>query len=245
MLRTRAIAALSFGMMTLALVGCSDDDDGVPNAVNPPAGETSVRAVHAVPGGPTVDIFADGDPLFEGVSFFSVSAFETAPAGDVPLEVFNADDPGADAIVSETVRDVPAGASQTVTVAGVIEPAADQQSIQVDVFPDDLEPTAGSAEVRIIHLSPDAPAVDVIVGNEDPDGQLLASLSFGEATADNVVLPPGTFTVTIFEAGTETAVGTFDLPPIEAGENYTVFAVGLLQSGDEDTAFSLQTVQDT
>ncbi|MEM9154545.1 MAG: DUF4397 domain-containing protein [Cyanobacteria bacterium P01_F01_bin.33] len=238
-----AIAALNAGIVALGLAACSEETS--PTAVNPPATTTSVRAVHAVPDGPEVDLFVNDNELFANVSFFSATNFAEAPAGDVTVEVFVSDPPGGDPIVSETINDVPADASQTVTVAGLVNPVGNQQPLQVDVFTDDLETTVDSAELRIIHLSPDAPGVDVRLGDNDPDGQLLATLNFGEATPENIVVPPDTYTVTIFEAGTATAVLTQTLPEVFADENFTIYAVGLLQPAEAGSEFRLEVSPDT
>lgn len=98
-------------------------------------------------------------------------------------------------------------------------------SLEALVLVDDLTaPASGQAHIRFIHLSPDAPAVDVA-----PDGgnALFANQSFKNATAFTP-LPAGSYDLEVRVAGTTTIA--LDLPPItlEAGKIYTVFAKGLL-----------------
>jgi hypothetical protein len=80
------------------------------------------------------------------------------------------------------------------------------------------------AQVRVVHASPDAPAVDVWV-----DGSpAITNLAFGQTTA-HVRLPAGSHQVAVAPAGgpPESAViqATLDLAP---GQAYTVMAIGRL-----------------
>lgn len=81
------------------------------------------------------------------------------------------------------------------------------------------------ARVRVLHASPDAPAVDVYV-----DGtEAISDLEFNEIT-DYVALPAGAHNVQVFPAsagGSGTPVIAADVN-LEAGKDYTVAAVGLL-----------------
>src|SRR5690554_77326 len=79
-----------------------------------------------------------------------------------------------------------------------------------------------TAAVRIVHASPDAPAVDVWVNGE----VAISGLAFGEAT-DYVNLPGGDYDVAVTPAGAgaEDAVIEATLT-LENGAAYTVAAVG-------------------
>jgi hypothetical protein len=83
------------------------------------------------------------------------------------------------------------------------------------------------ARVRVLHGSPDAPAVDVFVdGNK-----AIPNLAFGSIT-DYVTLPAGAHNVKVFPApsdGTGTPVIEADLI-LEAGKDYTVAAANVLAS---------------
>jgi hypothetical protein len=88
-------------------------------------------------------------------------------------------------------------------------------------------PAAGSdALVRVVHASPDAPAVDVYV-----DGTLaLENLAFGSAS-DYVPLPAGEHQVQVAATGTEAAQAVIDaMVTLEAGKAYEVAAVGNVAS---------------
>lgn len=80
-----------------------------------------------------------------------------------------------------------------------------------------------TGRVRVVHMSPDAPAVDVLV-----DGQrAISNLAFKSA-AEYAALPAGTRNIRVTPAGqNQTAVITADLP-ITAGQDATVVAIGPL-----------------
>lgn len=85
----------------------------------------------------------------------------------------------------------------------------------------------GVARVRVLHASPDAPAVDVRVNG----GVAFADVVFAEATG-YAALPPGTYNVKVEPAGAGGA-GPFVIDAnlnLLAGRDYTVVAKGLLAS---------------
>lgn len=105
--------------------------------------------------------------------------------------------------------------------------AVDQVSeITALVLVDDLTmPAAGKAHVRFVHLSPDAPAVDVAVASSG--AVVFSDIAFKESTVFTP-LDAGTYNLDVRVAGTSTVA--LVLPPItlQAGKIYTVFAKGFL-----------------
>jgi hypothetical protein len=94
------------------------------------------------------------------------------------------------------------------------------------VFEDNnAAPAAGKAHVRVIHASPDAPAVDVAVAGGPV---LFSSLAFPNAAGPSPV-DAGTYDLEVRAAGTTTAA--LEVPGVQAqaGKIYTVLAVGLLE----------------
>lgn len=91
------------------------------------------------------------------------------------------------------------------------------------------------AGVRVAHLSPDAPNVDVYVDDEP----VLEDVAFRDVS-DYLELEPGSYDVRITETGTEEAVYDESLE-IEAAD-YTVAAIGEL--ADENQPFSVEVFED-
>jgi len=87
-----------------------------------------------------------------------------------------------------------------------------------------LAQTSGG-RIRVVHASPDAPAVDVVV-----DGNLvLENLPYQEYS-EYIGLPAGSHDVRVNVAGTATTV-LQATPTVESGVDYTAIAVGLAGGG--------------
>ena len=87
---------------------------------------------------------------------------------------------------------------------------------------------AGHAQVRVAHLAPDAPNVDVYV-----NGELVPALQNVPYTtvSSYLPLPAGTQQVTVYAAG-DTSTPVIDTPvKLAAGRAYTIAAVGLVADG--------------
>ena len=80
------------------------------------------------------------------------------------------------------------------------------------------------ANVRVIHASPDAPAVDIWVNGS----VAIEGLEFGDAT-DWIALPAGSYDVAVAPAGADAADAVIEATlDLEGGVNYNVAAVGFL-----------------
>ena len=90
---------------------------------------------------------------------------------------------------------------------------------------DDLTtPAAGKAHVRFIHLSPDAPAVDIaVVGGP----VVFPNSSFKNVSAFTP-LGAGTYNLEVRVAGTTNVALTLPSITLESGKIYTVYAKGFL-----------------
>ena len=81
---------------------------------------------------------------------------------------------------------------------------------------------ADTARVRVVHASPDAPAVDVYLN----DAKAISNLAY-KASSDFAAVPANSYAVKVTAAGGTDAVISATLP-LEAGKSYTVVAVGQL-----------------
>ena len=92
-------------------------------------------------------------------------------------------------------------------------------------IPEDSAPAAGKAHVRFVHLSPNAPAVDVAVASSG--AVVFSNKSFKDATAFTP-LDAGDYNLDVRVAGTSTVALVLPTITLEAGKIYTVFAKGFL-----------------
>ena len=90
----------------------------------------------------------------------------------------------------------------------------------------DASAQAGDARLRVLHASPDAPAVDVYLDGSEA----VSDLAFGSIT-DYVPVPSGAHAVQVFPSSANgSGTPVIDVPTLtlDAGKDYTVAAVGKL-----------------
>ena len=186
------------------------------------AGNAYVRVLHASPDAPAVEVFVDGAKAVKSLSFPKVTAFLTVPAGSHHLQVFPA---GAAYAAKGGVIDatVPFKANVYYTVAAV----GTLKAITAKVFSVPMGMTSTKATVRFIHLSPDAPAVDIEAKGA---GLIFKNVSFPNRAMAPIEVPTGAYTLLVHPAGADTTtVLTVRGVQFKADHNYTVVAVGLLK----------------
>ncbi|MFO1540065.1 MAG: DUF4397 domain-containing protein [Chloroflexota bacterium] len=196
------------------------------DAVLPPP-TAEVRVLHASPDAPAVDVYVDGGGVLTGVGFGAISDYLAVAPGEHEIQVYAA---GADPSLEETeaVLDVRTGFEEgtrsTVVAGNVLE------KIQAWVYRDDTATLPAKAKVRVIHLSPDAPAVDIAPDGAKVKKALIKGLAFSYATPYRA-FPAGAYDLEVRAAGTADVAADLDEMSVEAGHNYTVFAIGSAADG--------------
>jgi len=86
-------------------------------------------------------------------------------------------------------------------------------------------PTPGQAMVRFVHLSPDAPLVDITL----LDGTTLFTKVEYQEMSDYLAVTEGTYDFQVHPSGIDTVI--LDIPEvnIKSGQLYTVYALGRLE----------------
>lgn len=188
------------------------------NNVQPlaPTGQSFVRVLHAVPGAPAVDVWIDGGLVIENLSFGEISDYLSMPSGSYDVEVFET------GTTTTPIIDAPGvvfASGQDYTIAARLDGTDAVPEIYED---NNTLPADGKVHVRFIHLSPDAPAVDVAVTG-GPD--LFTNVAYADST-EYLEVDPGTYDLEVRQAGT--SIVALPLPGISLQSDtvYTVFAVG-------------------
>ncbi|WP_423747007.1 DUF4397 domain-containing protein (plasmid) [Haladaptatus sp. SPP-AMP-3] len=190
-----------------------------------------VRGIYAIPGGPPVDVFVDGTRIINDLSYERVSRYFDFASGQHTIRVVPVGQPRVSSVRREATLE--SGTDYTVAATGRL------QSPDSEVYVDDNAVSASDeVRLRVIHLSPDAPAVDVAA-----DGtRLVSNLGFGDAS-DYLTVPTGSSTLRVTSAGETDSVGTFSVS-LTGGTVVTAFAVGLVTTIDSSQAFDLVTAVD-
>jgi LPXTG-motif cell wall-anchored protein len=175
-----------------------------------------VRAVHASPDAPAVDVLVDGNKAFANVEFKGISDYAALDEGDYNVKVVPA---GATepAVIDANVS-VGGGKDYTVVALGMLD------GIEPLVLEDNnAAPAEGKAHVRFVHASPDAPAVDIAVAN----GPVLFSNVAFKGVGEYLPVDAGAYDLDVKVHGTDDVALSVPGVTFDEGTVYTVFAVGL------------------
>ena len=183
--------------------------------------DACVNVIHASPDAPNVDVWVNGEPALTNVAFQEFSGWLALPAGEYHVVVTPTGE-SADAAVIDAMLMLDAGVAYHVAAVG---PVAD---IQPAVIEADLSATTdGNARVRVIHASPDAPAVDIALTDGDV---LIPNLEFG-AASDYLEVPAGSYDLEVRVAGTTDVALPLAGTAFEGNMLYDVIAVGTVADG--------------
>ena len=214
------VAVIAFLALSRMLVFAAETP---PAADERTAQNAEVRIVHASPDAPAVDIFVDDKALVEGAKFKDVSNSLPLAAGSHKVEVYEAKTKGTKDSIIEATLVVDGGKSYTVAAVNKAE------NLELQAFTNNKQGTDGKASLRVAHLSPDAPAVNVGPKGAAP---LFKDLSFKSISGYQVV-NPGSYDLSVSTADGKEIL---NLPGtnLQSGKNYTVLAV--------NTADKLETI---
>jgi hypothetical protein len=181
-------------------------------------GLAAVRLIHALPDAPGIALYANGKPLMDQREFGGASDYITLKPGKYQFQIALA---GADVSAAPALEaTVAAGTFYTVAATGQLP------NIKPALFLDDLSaPATGQAALRVYHLSPDAPAIDLTI----KDGaRLVYNLPFPQAS-DYLTVGAGHYHLQILPATVEGPV-LVDLPSanLEADKINELFMFGAL-----------------
>jgi hypothetical protein len=214
--------------------------DGV--TTDPPVG--NARIAHMSPDAPNVDVYVDGgDPVLTDVPFGTVSDYLEVPAGDRQVKITAAGD--ASTTVFDDTVNVAANTDFTVVAAGEISDEGSQPFEVLTLRDDNTAVSDGSARLRALHVSPDAPAVDITAAGGDD--VLFDGVAFGESGTTTVEASDYTVEIrTDTDSNDGDILDEFEVTLADGGV-YTAFAAGYLTPDDDpgDEGFDLIVTQDS
>ncbi len=201
------------------------------------AGSVRLQVVHAAPDAPRVSVFVtapnaalSGTAPTGTFSFKEVLGPVSVPGGDYQIRVTPAGAPQTVVFDSGTVN-LAAGGDLLVTAVENTTTGSSPITLLVTTSTGNtlnILDRQTPANLRVVHASPDAPAVDVIANNNFAQ-PLVPGLAFPAATGF-VSVPPGTYNVKVTPAGNPGVIAIDANPAFDAGREYTVMAVGRLAS---------------
>lgn len=204
------LCAMAFVVL---LIACADldNDSGTPTPV------ALVSLYQGSPDAPDLDVVVDNRNIFNGkFEYTDYTGYLNFYTGDrnFKFSPFNA----SNALIDTTLNLV----QGKVYSVFVIDKLSSIEALLVQ--DSSATPAAGNAMVRFVHLSPDAPAINVAVTDQAGD-PLFGDQSFKSASAFKEVTAR-TYSFTVKPAGGDTALLTVPNITLEAGRYYTIIVRG-------------------
>ncbi|MDF2803994.1 MAG: hypothetical protein K0S61_3897 [Anaerocolumna sp.] len=176
-----------------------------------------IRVFHASPGAPNVDIYANGNLIAKDLAYKGFSPYLAVPAGSYNVQVFPTGQMTNPVI--NTNLNIPENTVFNIAAIGTLP--------NISLYPIQKPTTAqnfGRPCVRFVHLSPNAPSVDIKLSS---GSTVFQNISYKGIT-DYVCVPSGTYTFTISPTGTNNVVLTIPNVKLDSNKYYTIYAMGLV-----------------
>lgn len=177
-----------------------------------------VRVLHASPDAPSVDIYANGDMIVENLAYKELTNYLPVMPGNYNIQVYPAGQKMTPVIDTNVM--VKPQSSYTLAANGMLK--------NISLLPI-MEPyvnmmNSGKSYIRFVHLSPNAPSVDITL----PDGTVLfRNVAFKDIT-EYMAVDPGIYTLQVRPTGSNQVVLTVPNVMLYPDMVYTVYAVGLV-----------------
>lgn len=173
-----------------------------------------VRVFHAAPQAPNVDVYVNDQMVFSNLAFGDFTRYVYLDEGEYNVSVYLAGQ--KDRPVINQMVDVSSQQIFTIAATGNLD------NLGLLVIPDKVSksPSQNYSSVRVIHLSPNAPGVDILVDGDT----LFEDISFGEGT-DYVDLNPGTYNVNVV-LNTDKSVVLPLKVTLNQDKIYTIYIIG-------------------
>lgn len=235
-----AVNTVAAGIRALPII--NDSDERIRE------GYFRAQVVHASPSAPAVDVYvtafgADltGSAPVNGamtpLAFEDYTGRLEVPAGPYQIRIAVASDAMKTAVFDSGEIDLAAGADLMIVAIDNVGPGdTPVQLIVLDgTTATQLNDVNTPASVVAVHLSPDAPAVDILADVNATAGNeaiaLVRNVSFGEFCDLNSVPAPGDYTISI-AANADNSIVPLQFPlVVDQGDEATAIVSGFLSTG--------------
>jgi hypothetical protein len=183
------------------------------------AGTAYIRVLHAMPGGPSVDVYAGTTKIASGLSFKSLGEYIDVKSGKNAIKITPAGK-SEPAIVSED-KSLTKGKFFTLAITGK------QKAALLFINDSTGKEMTDKARVRVVHLAPGAPDVLVTVpSTRGTKGYTnLVPKPLGYQKSGSKTVKPMTATIQIRTQDGKLVKEISDVQ-LQAGKRYDAFAIG-------------------
>ena len=202
---------------------CSDDTGGI----NPDAAKANIRVIHAVHDSGTLNIEFESEvrtATISNLTYSMSSGYQLLDPGTYQVTTRSAGDTTA---ISYDEFTFDSGEDYTLFLNG---PLSDDNHVDVFTIVDERDSDPTYVKLRFIHLSPDAPAVDVKINNASSQ-PLFANVGIRDGRAYEP-LPGGTYGFILTAAGQNEPLFSFESAVLQIGSSYTMITHGTMNESD-------------
>lgn len=178
------------------------------------SGTSSLRVFHAAPQAPAVDVYINEKLVFSNLQFTQFSSYVKLKEGEYRIDIFQTGTM-LQPIISGSL-DLDEGQMLTIAAIGNL----DDLSLLVINDNADKKASPKVSSFRVVHLSPNTPAVDILVNNKI----LVESLAFKQNTS-YVDIAPGSYNIEAVLSSNKESVLVFGVM-LKANRIYTIYIVG-------------------
>ncbi|OAA83343.1 DUF4397 domain-containing protein [Clostridium ljungdahlii] len=174
-----------------------------------------IRFLNASPNSPAIDVYLNDRRVFKNLTYKSFSDYVSVPSGVYDIKIFPSGN-NLNPILDKRLR-IPAGKIFTMSSIG------NYPNMGLLPIEDVRRPKiSGKAFIRFVHLSPDAPSVDVKL----PNGNVLFPNVSYKGVTRYLPVSPGKYTLEVFTS--DSGKKLLHIPNIRIIPNrfYSVYAVG-------------------
>jgi hypothetical protein len=179
--------------------------------------KSHIRVFHASPNAPAVDIYANGNLIVKNIAYKELSKYLPIDPGNYNIKVYPSGQM-TNPVINTNVN-IPENTIFNVAAIGTLP------NISLYPIPEPLTAqSTGRSCVRFVHLSPNAPAVDIKATERT---KIFRDASYKDIT-QYACVPSGTYTFKVTLADNDNVVLTVPDVKLNANNYYTIYAVGLV-----------------
>lgn len=178
-----------------------------------------LRMFHACPKAPGVDIYVNNKKVATNLMYRSFTEYKLIVPGNYNIKVYKA---GAHStpLINKIVN-IDHGSNSTIAVVGMLD---DLDIVKVN--DSEMGMLNYQAQVKFVHLVPNAPEVDVIL----PGGKILFSEIKYKQSSFNTIVMPANYTIQVRLSSSKQVVLTVPNVLLKPNKYYTIYAIGLSNS---------------
>lgn len=175
-----------------------------------------VRILHSSPMAPPLDVYLNGSLVAQNITYGHFTPYLKLPSGDAHIRVYRSGNVTNPILTKSTV--LAQSGIYTLSIIGKFP--------NTDILPINdvrIPPNPNFANLRFIHLSPDTPAVDIVL----PNNTMIHSNLTYKGVTDYTPLSPGRYTIEVKLSGSNNIILTVPNIYLNAMKNLSMYIIGL------------------